>query len=65
MPDSEPIITVNGTPLTEGQAMTVRVAVQHFAYYLAQHGLGEDERGKGITTGYLARIGEINKLMSS
>lgn len=59
----EPKITVNGVPLTEAQAMAMRVAVAHFSMDLSANGLGEDETGKAIAAGYLARIVEVNKLM--
>ena len=61
--DREPSITINGMPLTDGQAMTVRVAIENFAHDLHFDGLGEDETGRDITKGYLARIGEIRRLI--
>lgn len=62
---SEPSITINGTVLTEGQAMTVRVALEHYAYDLQADGLGKDETGKAICAGYLRNIGEIRRLMTA
>jgi hypothetical protein len=59
----EPAITINGVPLTFGQAMTVRVAVGHFGICLSHDGLGKDAHGKKMTEGYLARIEEIDTLM--
>lgn len=50
----EPHIIVNGVPLTEGQSMTVRVALSSFLMRLEEEGLGNDERGKNITKGYIA-----------
>jgi hypothetical protein len=58
----EPKIIVNGTLLTTGQAMTVRVAIQSFASDLVENGLGEDEHGISMTKNYLDRIKEINTL---
>ncbi len=57
----EPVITINGTQLSEGQAMTVRVALGAFAFDL-KDGLGDDDHGKTMTTGYRARLSEIFKL---
>ena len=59
---SEPNIIVNGVRLSEGQAMTVRVALSHFCMDL-QEGLGSDEAGKAICAGYVARANEIFRLM--
>jgi hypothetical protein len=53
----EPEITINGTVLTVGQAMTVRVAVSNFAASL-------DEHGGAMTQAYQARVSEIISLMS-
>ena len=61
--DREPTITINGVPLVDGQAMTVRVAIESFASHLHEDGLGEDETGRAITKGYLARIDEIRGLI--
>ena len=57
----EASIVVNGVPLTIGQSMTVRVALESFASDLNSQGLGEDEMGKKITDGYLNSIEEIRK----
>lgn len=61
---AEPAMIVNGVTLSEGQAMTVRVALQNFAGTLMQDGLGEDDHGKSMAKAYLDRIGEINILMA-
>lgn len=58
---SEPTITINGQQLTDGQAMTVRVAIEHFASNLTAEGPGDDEHGRAMTKGYLDRISEIRK----
>jgi hypothetical protein len=50
---NEPIITINGTTLTEGQAMTLRVALTSFHAELWAHGLGGDEIGRSIAEGYM------------
>lgn len=59
----ESCITINDITLTDAQAMTVRVAVTSFAMELRAVGLGDDERGKAIAGGYLARLDEIFNLM--
>jgi len=60
---NEPSIFINGVKLFEGQAMTMRVALETFISYLKDEGLGEDELGKAMVKGYLARIDEIRTLM--
>ena len=57
-------ISISGTPLTFGESMTVRVAVQSFASVLAEDGLGKDKLGKDICEGYLKNIRHINELIS-
>lgn len=60
----EPRITINGTPLTEAQAMTLRVAAGSFALDLRENGLGDDEHGQQMTALYLARLHEIFGVMA-
>lgn len=60
---NEPNIIINGHLLTEGQASTVRVAVEVFAADLTTNGLGDDEHGEIMAKSYLARISELRKLM--
>lgn len=57
----EPKIIINGIELSTGAAMTVRVAIESFAVDLTVDGLGEDERGKAMTAGYLAQIAYIRR----
>lgn len=59
----EPAITINGHRLTAAQACTPRVAIGHFASDIRTDGLGEDDIGKSIAGGYLARAAEIEQLM--
>ena len=59
----EPVIIVNGVPLSLGQAMTVRAALNGFCSTLREEGLGDDEHGKMMTEGYLARTKEVFELM--
>ena len=59
---NEPIITINGKLLSEAQAMTVRVALEAYAFDLQTNGLGDDETGKAIASGYLRCVREIREL---
>ena len=52
-------IIVNGVRLTEGQSMTVRVALSSYSMDLNEHGLGDDDMGKKICKGYQKCINEI------
>ena len=56
-------LTINGIAATEGQAMTLRVAVQTFLMSLAETGCGNDEHGRRMTANYQRLCGEINDLM--
>lgn len=61
---SETDITINGTRLTEGQAITLRVALCAFMMELRhEHYLGDDAQGKELAAAYLARGLEIQHLM--
>ena len=58
---NEPKITINGWDLTEGQACTLRVAMEEFAMQLSDP---EFKRKLGqIGENYLDRIAEIRKYM--
>jgi hypothetical protein len=61
--NNEPQIIINGVPLRQGEAMTVRVALDSFAMHLRATGLGDDEHGKAMTKGYLANIESIRALI--
>lgn len=60
---AEPKVVINGHELTDAQAMTVRCAVANFAMVLTDEGLGDDEHGKKMTAGYLARLNEIQAMI--
>ena len=60
---SEPEIIINGKRLTEGQAMTLRVALEGFLLDTKTYGLGGDENGKAIAKAYMDRGSEIRVLM--
>ena len=58
-----PKITINGVELSQGQAMTVHVALQAYATDMSEKNvLGDDEHGEFMRKAYLERIKEINKL---
>ncbi|KQW30806.1 hypothetical protein ASC71_00435 [Rhizobium sp. Root1240] len=60
----EPAITVNGTSLTEAQAVVVRVAVTDFQSRMSEPGaLGRDVVGEDIRRGYQERSGEVLRVM--
>lgn len=60
----EPDIEINGWQCTPAMAMTIRVALNSFAMELEANGLGDDEHGKAMKAGYLARAREVNDLMA-
>ena len=57
----EPKIIINGTALTEGQAMTVRVALSAFIQE-TDNAIG-DEMDRALNRGYAERSAEVFKLM--
>ncbi len=58
-------ITINGEKLTDGQAMTVHVAIQSFLVSLRgeEFPLGDDEHGLKMTKAHLDNIDTINVLL--
>lgn len=54
----EPEIIINGTKLTNAQAMAVRVAVSSF-----DADCGDDEHGKAMSKAYTERLGEVFRIM--
>jgi len=58
----EPKITINDKLLSDGEAMTIRVAVESFAHDLISNGLGNDDTGKAICRGYLTNINKIRNI---
>lgn len=63
MPEiTEPTITINGHVLTSAQSMTVRNAIESLAMDL-RGGLGDDDHGRAMTSGYLACINEIRGMI--
>ena len=62
---AEASIVINGHPLTQAQAMTIRCALENMAADLVGDGLGDDEHGSRMTAGYLARIRELREIQSA
>jgi len=60
---SEPLITIFGKELTEGQRMTIRVSLEVFISHLLENGLGDNEHGKEMVKLYLRNIDEIRALI--
>jgi hypothetical protein len=61
---NEPAITVNGQPLTEGQAMAVRVAISVYCMEMDEKGaLGDDEHGIAMAAAYKDRLTEVLRMM--
>lgn len=52
-------IVINGTPLTEAQAITVLLALDAFRDRQQEEGLGDDERGQALSSAYAARADEV------
>jgi hypothetical protein len=56
----EPEIVINGTRLTDAQAMSVRAAITNFHAETAHpHALGTDEHGLKMCTLYHLRLSEV------
>ena len=61
---NEPEITINGTNLTPGQAMAVRVAITSYHSKMADpNALFDDDHGHTMTKLYRQRLGEVLKLI--
>lgn len=56
---------VNETELTEGQETALYAALDAFAEQMRTPGaLGRDEHGEAMRTGYLARVGELKRIVA-
>ncbi|WP_261533106.1 hypothetical protein [Burkholderia multivorans] len=61
---AEPLITINGQRLTDGQAITIRAAIEALALSLEGDApLGGDTHGREMTIMYRARLNEIRALI--
>ncbi|TGR84593.1 hypothetical protein EN866_32830 [Mesorhizobium sp. M2D.F.Ca.ET.223.01.1.1] len=61
----EPRIEINGTILSIGQAMALRVAATAYLDEMASNpdALGEDEHGRRMTGLYADRLNEVVRIM--
>ncbi|WP_122378236.1 hypothetical protein [Pseudomonas cannabina] len=56
---AEARIVIEGTALTDAQAMTVRLALDAFRDRQQNEGLGDDERGRAMSSAYAKRADEV------
>lgn len=62
----EPTITINGTTLSLGQSMAVRVAVTVYLMEMSAPGaLGDDHHGEAMARAYHERLLEVLRLMAA
>jgi hypothetical protein len=54
-----PCISINGAECSKGAVSAIRVAVEAFSTNLIEDGLGDDDRGRELSRGYLARLSEV------
>jgi hypothetical protein len=61
---TDPVITINGRQLVEGQAIAVRVAITAFHQDCSDptH-LGDDEHGRRMTEAYRDRLAEVLQII--
>lgn len=60
----EPKITINGTELSEGQAMSLRVAATAYFQELEDpDSFGTDKHGRAMVRAYRERLAEILKMI--
>jgi hypothetical protein len=59
----EPKIIINNIHLTEGEALTIRVAVECFTLDLQRYELGDDEHGGLMSTAYQHNLHRIIAIM--
>lgn len=60
---AEATIVIDGTPLTQAQALTVRVALAAFRDRQLSEGLGQDATGIAIASAYVQRADEVLALI--
>lgn len=56
-------ILINGQQCTQAEAVTIRRALESFATYLAENGLGDDDYGKYMTLQYQINIKHLREKM--
>ena len=61
---NEPEITIQGLKLSQGEAMTMRIAVSYLIEEMSKKGcLGKDKLGEDIRKGYLRCSEKIQTMM--
>ncbi|CAD2254740.1 hypothetical protein X12_001177 [Xanthomonas arboricola] len=60
---AEAKIVIEGTELINAQAMTVRLALDAFRDRQQNEGLGDDERGRGMSSAYATHADEVLDLI--
>ena len=64
MPRTDPIITINGVQLSDGEAMALRVAITAYHAQMAKpNALGNDTVGENIRKGYLSNLGRVQNII--
>lgn len=61
---AEAKIVIEGIELTGAQSMAVRLAVDAFRDRMQSEGLGEDERGRAMSSAYAKRADEVLDLIT-
>ena len=60
----EPEIIINGRKLSDGEVVTIRCAIEHFAIFLnSPECLGDDQHGLRIRELYVISLGNIRQAM--
>lgn len=60
---AEARIVIEGTALTDAQAMTVRLALDAFRERQQHEGLGDDDRGRAMSSAYAKCADEVLTLI--
>jgi hypothetical protein len=64
-PVNEAEIIINGTKISDGMSVVIRVAIENFFSHLNEFGLGDDEIGKKIRDAYIDNLNQIRRLIYS
>lgn len=60
---AEANIVVEGTVLTQAQALVLRIALDAFRERMSTEGLGEDDVGRSLARAYVERAAEVLDLI--
>ncbi|HJU78107.1 MAG TPA: hypothetical protein VJ599_00895 [Nitrososphaeraceae archaeon] len=61
--EKEAFIILNKHELSNGQSLTIRIALEVFLDYLIENGLGDDEHSVKMTQAYTDSINSIRRLI--